>query len=117
VLFPLELTIISLVFLLCFLSGLAWGTYRGAPVIATGLVVAGYLLLLVGTSLWAAQCWDCGYGTENKRGDAVWFALILAWIPAAALVGTVWLGALIALIARLWSDARRHQRGDTFVHR
>jgi hypothetical protein len=47
----------------------------------------------------------------------VWFALILAWIPAAALVGTVWLGALIALIARLWSDARRHQRGDTFVHR
>lgn len=105
--FPLILTIVSLIFLLCFLSGLAWGSYRRAPVIATGVVVVAYLLFLLGTSLWAAQCWDCGYGTDNKRGDAVWFAFIFAWMPAAALVAAVWLGALVALVARWRGEARR----------
>ena len=91
----------------CLLAGMSWPRLQRTPLIATGAIVVSYLLFLLGTYIWAAQCWDCTYGTENKRGDAVWFALIFAWMPAAALVAAVWLGALVALVARWRGEARR----------
>lgn len=94
----------------CLLAGMSWPRFRFAPLVATGVIVLTYVAFIVGLTIWASQCWECASGGDLGRRGVLEIVLLFYWIPAAGLIAIVWLGALVALVAQLWAEARRRQR-------
>jgi hypothetical protein len=97
---------IGLVFLICFLCGLAWSDYRRIPLGAGAVVLMLYLAYVVSTAIWVASCPNCNMGTDDTRAFALFVAIVLYWIAPAVLLATIGLGIVTSIFLRSLRESR-----------
>jgi hypothetical protein len=88
--------------LLGFLAGLARPRTPAAPIAATALIIAGYIIIVIAAGAWAAECRGCDgwVGSDSSRVADFQSAIFVGAILAAAIVAVIWAGAGIAAVVR-----------------
>ena len=80
-------------------AGLMRLRFPRAPLIATGVLVAAYLIYLAALGAYAGQCWSCrGVADGDTRGDTFFVAAIFFGILLVTTLLGVWLGARLTVV-------------------
>lgn len=74
-------------------AGLARVKVRRLPLIAAGIAVVAYVILVASYAGWAAQCWDCQAGGSDSRGEAMQIIAMFFGLYLALTLAGIWLGA------------------------
>lgn len=81
--------------------------------VATALIIAAYVALVVGVGIYAAQCWDCTVGTEDNRRIALAGIAIFYGALALAIVAGIWVAAgVVAVLRKHGATSVRNQAGS-----
>ncbi len=82
------------------LVGLLGVRIRLAPLIVSGLLVLGYLITVAATGIWAAQCWNCGVGTQDDRGLVFVATFFFYGIVTFVTLATMWASTRLATLTQ-----------------
>ena len=94
--------------------GLTRLRFRRVPWIASGLVIAAYLIYMAAFGVYAGRCWSCsGVRDGDTRGDTFYIAAVFFGIMLASTLLGIWLGARLTVVVGRLRDAARDMRNAT----
>ncbi len=91
--------ILSLPAGLGFLAGLARLKWRLAPLIATGVTIVAFCILLIVVGAWVVDCREC-YFYDGARPLAFVLALTFGGVYTVVTLAVIWFGAGLAALFR-----------------
>ncbi len=98
----LILAVLAILTLLAFSAGLARSRFTRAPLIASIVIVAGYLILLASVAAVVSSCPGCIDNGEDSRLLALFNAWFFGGLLALGEVAITWTGAWLS--TRIWKD-------------